>query len=397
MAYRTPRIKLRLKPRVIKSIVESSGMDHTAIAQKLGVDKPRVDGWVSTGVIEYSKVRALAECVKMSENVFLSTIPLESEDLPDYRMMNNAPGNLAAGDRPTVRRVRYMQSVASEMMDGQGIATEPKIPPGISVADSADKTARSERIRLEVTGPPDGPIGGSSHSIYRNLRRAIEGLNILTFQYPLDTEGVRGMSLAGSDPCIILVNSKEVYQARAFTLLHEYGHILLRRGGICDEHGTARLDSVKKRVEAWCNCFAASFLMPEAGFTAEREKLAEHSCGTLEIVSELAKKFKVSRYAAAVRAADLAGASSKAAYGSALDAIAGQYSRRQNSKDGEAEEKKGGAHYLDVLVSQCGKKFVRLAISSYKKKVVTGRDLGDYLDIDLKHFDKLCKKVSVTE
>lgn len=397
MVYRTPRIKLRLEPRVIKSIVESSGMDHAAIAQNLGVGKPRVDGWVSTGVIEYSKVKALAECVKMSENVFLSTIPLESEDLPDYRMMNNVPGNLAADDRPVVRRVRYMQSVAREMMDGQGIAAEPKIPPGISVADSADKTARSERSRLAVTGPPDGPIGGLSRSIYGNLRRAIEGLNILTFQYPLDTEGVRGMSLTGSDPCIILVNSKEVCQARAFTLLHEYGHILLRRGGICDEHGSARPNSDKGRAEAWCNRFAASFLMPEAGFTSEREKLAEILGGPLEIVSKLAKKFKVSRYAAAVRAADLAGASSKAAYGGALDAIAGQHSRGQDSKDGEAEKKKGGPQYLDVLVSQSGEKFVRLAVSSYKKKVITGRDLGDYLDVDLKHFDGLCKKVSVVE
>ena len=397
MAYRTPRIKLRLEPRVIKSIVGGSGMDHVAIAQKLGVDKPRVDGWVSTGVIEYSGVRALAECVKMSENVFLSTIPLESEDLPDYRMMNNAPGNLDADDRAVVRRVRYMQSVAREMMDGQGTATEPKIPPGISVADSADKTARSERIRLAVTGPPDGPIGGLSRSIYGNLRRAVEGLNILTFQYPLGTRGVRGMSLAGSDPCIILVNSKEVCQARAFTLLHEYGHILLRRGGICDEHGSARPDSDKRLAEAWCNRFAASFLMPEAGFTAEREKIAGHSGGPLEIVSELARKFKVSRYAAAVRADDLAGAGSKAAYGGALDAIAGQYSRGQNSKDGESEKKKGGPRYLDVLVSQCGRKFVRLAISSYKKDVITGRDLGDYLDMDLKHFDRLCKKVGAAE
>ena len=397
MAYRTPRIKLRLEPRVIKSIVGGSGMDHAAIAQKLGVDKPRVDGWVSTGIIEYSKVKALAECVKMSENVFLSTIPLESEDLPDYRMMNNAPGSLAADDRPVVRRVRYMQSVAREMMDGQGIAAGPKIPPGISVADSADKTARAERIRLAVTGPPDGPIGGLPRSIYGHLRRAVEGLNILTFQYPLDTEGVRGMSLTGSDPCIILVNSKEVCQAKTFTLLHEYGHILLRKGGICDEHGSARPDSDKKQAEAWCNRFAASFLMPEAGFTAEREKLAELLGDPLEIVSKLAKKFKVSRYAAAFRAADLAGASFKAAYGDVLDTMAGQYSRTQKPKYGDAEKKKGGPQYLDVLVSQRGRKFVRLAISSYKKEVITGRDLGDYLDMDLKHFDRLCKKVGAAE
>ena len=42
MAYRTPNISLRLEPRVIRSIIESSGMDHATIAQKMRVDKVRV-------------------------------------------------------------------------------------------------------------------------------------------------------------------------------------------------------------------------------------------------------------------------------------------------------------------------------------------------------------------
>ena len=105
------------------------------------------------------------------------------------------------------------------------------------------------------------------------LREAIEGLNIFVFQYPLYTEGVCGLSMAGPGPCVILVNSRDIDQAKAFTLLHEYGHVLLGMGGVCDEHGTARPDSARTRAEAWCNRFAASFLMPGAAFAAERKRL----------------------------------------------------------------------------------------------------------------------------
>ena len=400
MPYRTPRIKLQLEPLVIRSIIENSGMDHGTIARKLRVDRRRVDGWASTGEIEYSEVRALAECVKMSENLFLTTIPLESEDLPDYRMMRNAPERLDAGDLPTVRRVRYMRSVAGEMMAVRGIAAGPDIPAGVTVDASAEKLARAERARLGAAGEgADGPIKGSPRSMYGMLRRAIEGANIFVFQYPLATEGVCGLSLSDADPRAILVNSRDTGPAKAFALLHEYAHILLGAGGVCDEHGAARPDSDRSRAEAWCDRFAASFLMPGAGFATERQRLERESDDALEVVEGLAKRFKVSRYAAAVRSADLAGGKHRSAYGGVLNDTAGRHSRREapKGKDRDGDGKKGGPRYLAILMSRMGRKFIGLAVSSHEKGAITALDLGDYLDIDLKHLDGLCKKLGMHE
>ena len=317
-----------------------------------------------------------------------------------YRMMRNAPKKLDADDLPTVRRVRYMRSAAGEMMDDRGIAAGLDIPAGITVDASAEGVARSERIRLAATGSPDGPVRGSSRGMYGMLRRAIEGVNIFVFEYPLHTEGVCGLSMAGAGPCAILVNSRDIGQAKAFTLLHEYGHVLLGMGGVCDEHGTAPADSAKRRAEAWCNRFAASFLMPGAEFAAERTRLEGESDDPFGIVEDLAKRFKVSRYAAAVRAADMPGSGGRrTAYGGVLDGMAGRHSRRQGPGDEDEDEdgKKGGPQYLAVLISQMGKKFIRLAVSSHEKGAITALDLGDYLDIDLKHLDGLCKRVGMAE
>ena len=411
MAYRTPRIKLQLEPLVIRSVIEESGMDHATIARKLRIDRRRVDDWAGTGRIEYSQVKALARCVKMSENLILSTVPPERESLPDYRMLRGAPEKLDAADRPTVRRVRYMQSAAREMLDARGAAVEPDIPAGVGVDAPADEVARSERARLAVAGGPGGPVAGPSRDIYGMLRGAIEGLNIFVFQYPLYTEGACGLSMSGAYPRAILVNSRDVVQARAFTVLHEYAHVLLGAGGVCDEHGPARPDSDRARTEAWCNRFAASFLMPGAEFAAERGRLEERSDDPFGVVGNLARRFKVSRYAAAVRAADLPGGRLEAAYGGVLGGVAGRYSRLQKAgagakgrdEDGEEEEeegkeaKKGGPSYLSVLASQMGRKFIGLAVSSHKKGDITALDLGDYLDIDLKHLEGLCKKARIPE
>ena len=222
MPRRTIRNSLHLDPRVVRSVVEGGGMDHAAIAQRLKVDRSQVDDWVNTGRIDYSKVKALAKCLRLSENALLTKIPLVIENLPDYRMRRDAPERLDADDLPQVRRARYMQSVAKKMMGARSIAVEPDIPPGVTVAAPADGVARAERTRLAVVGRPDGAISGLSRDIYRILRGAIEDLNIFVFQYPLVTEGVCGLSLADSDPRAILVNSRDIGQAKAFTLLHEY-------------------------------------------------------------------------------------------------------------------------------------------------------------------------------
>ena len=364
-------------------------MDHATIAQRLRVDRARVDGWARTGVIEYPKVKALAKCVKRSETLFLRSTPLKNERVPDYRMMPGAPEWLDTDDLPKVRRARYMQSAAREMMDAGGIATRPLVPTGTTVESPAADTAAEERVRLSVGCHTDGTPRGSAGEIYRHLRTAVESMNILVFQYPLDTRGVRGLSLAGSDPCAILVNSREIAPARSFTLLHEYGHILLRRGGVCDEHDARHQDPDKMRVEAWCNRLAASILMPEVPFAAEMSRLEARLDDPLRIVEELAKRFKTSRFAAAVRALYLAGDGGPG-YGGALGSIAGRYSRRQRPEGGDGYDARPPCP--DTLVSRLGKKYVQLVLSSHEGGIITSRDLVDYLGVRLKHLDGLLEK-----
>ena len=64
-----------------------------------------------------------------------------------------------------------------------------------------------------------------------------------------------------------VINSKDSLAARRFTLMHEYGHILLKKGGLCVPQTPSKSTaSTIQGVEAWCNRFAAFVLMPEVEF-----------------------------------------------------------------------------------------------------------------------------------
>ena len=391
MMPRTPRFKVHLKPRVVRWLVKSSGMDHSAIARKMRVDRPQVDGWADTGVIEYSKMRSLAKCIQRPETLFLLDAPPREEALTDYRMARDAPKGLSPEDIVVARSARYAQSAAMEMMEECGASAEPLIAPRTAASDRPESVAQAERGRLLGDAQSRGALRGTAGEIYGKLREGIEAANVIVLQQPMDTGSVRGLSMTRSRPCVILVNSRETDEARAFTLLHEYGHVLLGRGGVCDEHGAARPRSDKRRAEAWCDLFAASFLMPEAEFTAERLALEKTLRGPSRVIDGLAKKFKTSRYASAVRAAGLSGAGRKAGYGGLLDQIAGRHSRRAG---GRSAKKKGGHDFPEVVIAQMGQKFVRLALSSHDRGDITTRDLLDYLDMDLKHLDALQARVA---
>lgn len=384
------KFTVSLEPSVVKWVIDSSGMNLDMVAQKTGVDRSVVDGWVGTGVMEYSKMGRLADCVKRPEAIlFLKSAP-DDDELVDYRTAQGAGPVLSPEDRIVVRKARYAQSMAREMMEDRGDSTRPRIRGGITADDSAEEIGEGERGRLH----PEGAAGsrGGPRSLYRSLRDAIESLNILVFQRPMDIRGVRGLTLTGRTPYAILVNSKDPDTTKAFTILHEYGHVLLRSGGICSEQPIAR-DSrpAGQRTESWCNRFAASFLMPRSEFMAERRRYEKSRRDPGKVVKELAEKFKTSRYAAAVRAASLPGSRFRGDYGDMIRMAANRH------RPAARNDAKGGPSFVDVRVAQLGRKFVRLVLSSYDMGLINARNAIDCLDMDARHFDGLRTRVHMDE
>jgi Zn-dependent peptidase ImmA (M78 family) len=87
-----------------------------------------------------------------------------------------------------------------------------------------------------------------------------------------------------------LVNGGDSPAGKTFTIFHELAHLINRTSGLCALH-----DFIDE--EAVANNFAANFLMPEAAV----RRIVKQKSEPLEAVEQLAKYFKVSTLAAAVR------------------------------------------------------------------------------------------------
>lgn len=384
---------MSLEPAVVKWIVDSSGMAHADLAKRLKVDAATLGGWIKTGRMDYRKIDAMARCVKRPTALFLLKEPPEEEDIPDFRIMAGAVGGLGPEDRITVRRARYAQYVAGDMMGMLGTGPEPEISGETSVGDPPEEIAQRESEVLGLDDSGGRVVRGGTYGFYRRLRNSVEMRNILVFQDAMDVAAVRGIALTGSIPHAILVNSRDTDEAKSFTLLHEYGHVLLRRGGICSEQKLLRSSLTRdQKIETWCNRFAASVLMPRGPYMEELVRLEGKEMGARDAVGKLAEKFGTSRYAAAIRAVDLLGRTRGREYKNLVGVMANKFASKTSKKIG-GEKKRSFASPVDRSVSRLGHKFVRLTLESYEKKTITSSDLIEYLKTDLKYLDKLRQRV----
>ncbi|WP_419817606.1 ImmA/IrrE family metallo-endopeptidase [Glaciibacter flavus] len=107
-------------------------------------------------------------------------------------------------------------------------------------------------------------------SARNHLRREIErrgGLVVITSMVGnnnhrmLDRGEFRGFTLADEQAPLIFVNSNDDSRSgQIFTILHEYGHVVLRSSGVSDEDPSHESSG----VEDWCNALAAEVLVPGA-------------------------------------------------------------------------------------------------------------------------------------
>src|SRR2546428_6352015 len=99
-------------------------------------------------------------------------------------------------------------------------------------------------------------------------REAAEGVGVLVFQATdVPVAELRGYSISVDPLPVVVVNRKDSYSGRSFTLLHEMTHVLLRSGGLCDLAG-------EQAIEIFCNHAAGAALVPSGSLLKEQTVLA---------------------------------------------------------------------------------------------------------------------------
>ena len=381
---------ISVSPQVMKWIINDSGCETSELAQELDIQENIIEYWKTKGgEIKITNLNKLSKYLKRPLAIFLLEKPPEQPYIPDYREgKNNRVSKLTRDTLASIRNVRYLQSIAKELMDLHGTNQYPNIRQKISIHVSPEKTAEIEckKLGLESNNARStGQYDRHSRTFYNILRECIESFNIFVFQADMSVMQVQGLTLSEHRPNVILVNSKDSNKGRIFSLLHGYGHILLKKNGLCTPEASFRFNQPTQNIESWCNTFAASVLMPKTKFLSEYFEIRK-DMDPKQTVDHLSHIFNANIITTAVRIKNLVpNDDGVLQYLNLLDSDVFTADRKNN---------RGETFAITRCIGEKGKKFISLVLESKNRGHITTYDVTDYLDIDVTHMNTVEEEIS---
>lgn len=377
------RLSVKVNPEVIKWLREISGWKVEEVAKKLNVTSETVIKF-ETGEksLNLRQLRILADSFKRPLAAFFLSKPKEQKPLPkDYRFLPNKTNVFDKSTILSIRKARYLQNLGKELSSNIKYGTEVKLRKA-DLSKDPDSVSAEYRELFNLNWEKQKKFK-SSYELFNYLRDILEDKNILTFQFSMPIEDARGFALADEDPIVIVVNSKDVIEARIFTLLHELGHVVLGETAIDIPDVISK---VNNDIEKWCNSFAASFLLPKADINNEL-KNRQIDFTDINVLNTLTKEYKVSKAAFLVRMLNLNYISQDK-----YEYIVNKYIPKE-PKETTKKEKKAVKMASDKrCLLEMGNKFISLVANNYDNRFITYSDALGYLSIKSKNFERVLEK-----
>lgn len=250
-----------------------------------------------------------------------------------------------------------------------------KLPQGIfcTLATSPDVAAARAREILDFPIQEQTDLRSADmNDLPSILRRKFEAKGVLTFRESrLKGLGVRGICIAAF-PLPAIVFTSESPAAQAFTLAHEFGHILLKESGIT---GPRSAQYEQQPIEKWCDSFAAAFLMP---FALVQALLGEKPDAPLPSISDeslesVARTIRVSTHAMLIRLVNL-GYVASAYY---WDVKRPQFAKAEAEYEGFGIPK----FYANRFRTNLGDLYTGLVLDAWSSSRITNDTAAQYMGI----------------
>lgn len=364
----------------------SIGLDEAAKAA--GVAPERLEAWEQgEAKPTLSQLRALATKYRRPLAVMLlPKPPRDFQPLRDFRRVDELAGG-AMPPRVTfeIRQAQERREIALDLLDDSAGESE-RFSMRAALTDDVEAVAKRVREFLGADFADQSKAARKAQA-FAYWRDLIEAKGVLVFvmggnQAPKVRE-VRGFAVPFDKLPIVAVNGRDRTAGRAFTLLHEFAHLLL--GTAVVENAVQPgpwLPAAERKIERFCNAVAAAVLMPLAqarqiAQTRGKSAGAAWSDAELDAASE---QFGASREAVLLRMVKL-GFAAQRFYLHKRKAFEAEYQQLDESVSGE---RFGPPPHL-TQVGRYGKSFARLVLSSYRERRITMNDAAVYLNVQAKH------------
>jgi len=378
MPKKSPTVDIELD--VLKWLIDSSGWSNEEIAKRINTSAENLKK-IKSGEKKptFRQLQELSIIFKRPIAAFLLSRPKEEKPKPkDYRML---PERQDKFDKKTIlvlRKSRRLQELSKELSKNIRYETKTKLKQA-NIRDIPEEISNKYREIFNLTEEKQRKFK-NSYELFHYLRDNLEDMNIYVFQFSMPVEDARGFVFVDDSPNIIVVNTKDSIEARLFSLMHEFAHILLGESVIDLPDITT---STRNNIETWCNNFSASFLLPKSLantlFTEKRNELTKK-----ETLNYLSRKYKVSKAMLLVSMKKL-NFIGEDDYKNILNRF-----KSELIKEKEKGTKGGGGVPSDKrTLSEVGNKFISLVANNFDKEFITYTDALNYLSIKSKNFDKV--------
>lgn len=382
-----PLINMPFIPSSLRKLREIAGCTEEEVARRVQKDVETIRRWESADhddLPNYAQANDLSELYKYDVLMCMGEIPahIRPPEMPDFRTLDRN-GAMASDFSGNLRWLLRMMAIRQEFVREYGPYWELQHQSWIgsqSIRDIDPETLAGKMrylLRIDITAQRRFPMGAGALSAWIAAFNDNAGVFVCQTSNQggqgIELNEMRGLSFADPVAPFIVVNSKDAEAGRIFTLFHEFTHLWIGHTGLS---GTAGLQANAARnasnhVEAFCDETAANALMPEAAFNA---RWNEHGAGDArDTVQTLAREFRVSRDAVAVRAAKL----SYIPWGTYTQ-VREEFGRESN---GARQGASGGGNYYLTHRRNLGRKYAGLVVATWLDGQIGIKQAAYYLDL----------------
>ena len=382
-------VRALVKPEILIWARESAGYSLDEVAAISAVAK--VPQWES-GELKptINQLRTLAKKYKRPLAAFyLQEVPTDFQAIKDFRRLRGGAPQLHL----QIRAAQERREIAIDLLKEIG-ETVPELPISATLDDDPETVGASVRRHLRITDAEQRAWRGKREA-FNGWRSLTEETGVLVFQMDkVDTSEASGFALSETRLPAIAVNRADAPSRRAFSLLHEFAHLLLAKGGVSEFYIDVFRPPETQPVEIWCNAVAAATLLPREMFRRQnvvRAQEADNSFWTEESINELASLFSTSKVSVVRRLLTL-GLTDQAFYRAKETEYANNYAAYlERKKASYADKKFGGRNMPNEAFSLLGRNFVRTVLAPYHSDRITLRDVSEYLNLKTKHIPKVAE------
>jgi Zn-dependent peptidase ImmA (M78 family) len=216
---------------------------------------------------------------------------------------------------------------------------------------------------------------------------------MFVFQFKLPIEQARAFCLSGTYPIIVL-NSDDSQNGRIFSLFHEVCHILFNTNDLFKDQISGTLNQEYRKIEFFCNDFAASLLVPDKEFKIDLATMGIQKGNTItdQQIQKLARSYNVSNEVITRKLLSLKLIEEEFLW--TKKRLWDQIAKSAKEKDKEKHKDSGNGRDQGILiVYEKGESFVSRVVDAYYQGRISSSDLSNYLESKLDHLPKIIDRL----